>query len=837
MALAVDAAGKVKATPTGKITGRKRANEGGGAAALREALGSNALQPVAKQSLPGEEPVANQLERGRAATPQRTRQASQPQVSWSPSGPVTSSPAPGLSGYQGMSAKATQKVDLPKRRDWSDTNSSYEDYFRQAGMSDDDINGMTSRQTQAEFKPNASSPQDLVDVATIGNPVDTFTSIDDGTLDYNHLASDTMTGTQYLKYSELGMGGRPVQEIDPTKTYSKHAEMSEYDFSPYVPDSTAAIDMLIDDLVDKPAQWGSVISNSRTNGNPLSDFFNNLAGHPNDYTIHVGDQDYSGLDFDKLSPAYMHQLDYYSQFQPERFLTPPADGSSYTAILNEAMIPDMDGNETYHYGSMLDIVPASYAITFDDGTIAHVSSDYIDSITYVDGNGDQYWSQPSGPIPTVDGGYVTPAGMANDIMQVSSLVTFSDGSSVETPVWPGDDGGVYIDTPQVMEVTDKTAHGQLPADLSSLNDVSTILSEAQQDGVSPLRYANVVFVPDLVMSDGSSISRDDVYRMYHDDDASNDPEDESDDDISYTFGPDAVLPFGILGRTTPMWGFDNRPRRLMNQEVFTEDGPNFDDIGNNILDWTMGSIPISLPGVIPWVQSASSATSSAHGIDPQSYSPVTNSYNLIAGNYDDEGNLRYGNQSTTDATKWWNALGTTIVPLTENLAGNVGSDPMKKGIEMALGRSLLPDNPTFWQVLGNAVVDAGGESLEEIIGNPVEEGTQYGFGQNFYANQMADDEGHPMYDLYNEIRDPNTTWRDRVGNAVDLNDTLNAAIGGAGVSALMNPLLPVELAKGAVRDNARRRSGVGSQFIEAHDSDRQVSEDYLRNFSDRFRGE
>ena len=547
--------------------------------------------------------------------------------------------------------------------------------------------------------------------------LESLAMIDDGsTYDYAHMTSDLMTGTQYIHYVEdLGMPGRPIGQIDPTKIYSKRRENVNYGFTPFTPDSVALNQMAVNNVLDLPARIGSYVGGLRESITP-------------DYTITYGSGDgrktISGREFDRLSTPYINQMRW-----------------RYGA----------DTGQTYEFS-----IPST------DGTVRTALGEIVDS------------------------------GYTGDTFHI----TFSDGQTIDV-------------------------------------DPEFIASAAQDDGTLNLDYRivrpGVKDIPDLVMPDGTRIPYADVERLYFDTDIEDSKSNPDDDDISYGF-----MPLGL-----------NRPSRLMQQELFTSN-PNderaFENLRNvpivgdikkgfdplSIVDWTLGSIPISFSSSLwsPWVYSASNATTSITGADPATYNRDTDSYGLIAGYYDDDGNLHYGvtdqngeiDQRRSDSMRFWNALGNAAVPLTENIAGNVGSDPFKRLLTRTGLLEALPSNPTLNQVIKHSLIDAAGEGIEEIIGNIFDEFTTYG-PEGMFANQAIDENGIPMYDVSNaEIRNYDTPLQDRFRNFADPAELGNAFAGGVGVSAAMSAIpsrrfnpdgtIMRRIAEAAARDRARKMTGV-----------------------------
>lgn len=665
----------------------------------------------------------------------------------------------------------------------TETNQSYEDFFIDNGASEEDVAAMSIRD-DADIL--AQLGEGTLDQTTNAGATGDAGVIDDGSsYDYNHVTSNWMTGTQYLRYiEELGIQGRPIELIDPRGIYNKQEELVNYGFVPYTPDWMSAIERNGANLMMLPGRVAGEVGNLREHITP-------------DYTISIDGRSISGRDFDERVTPYIQQNIRNSQYRPMTYLVPPEDGRNATVYVNEWSIPSDDGTMTYHYGDPLSI---------DDG--------------------------PDGSI----------------------TASFSDGSVVTLPRELTIDQMVGLFTnDNVHMVRADQAHGQLPDDLSSLNDMTYIMNESRRSGISPLAYANVLYYPDLVLSDGTSISYEDAQRIYYDE-TPGDDETSDDDGISYDFS-DRALPFL----------FDNKPARFNAQEMISsdEDGRlrvDLSDIGNNAVDFTAGSLPISLslPFWNPWVYSASSSLASLAGVDPSSYDPRTGSYLPIAGYYDENGDLRYGVQALTpegedwmaldpelhvdqdmsDNLRYWNALGTAAVPFTEEIAGSVGGSDLLGNL-LGVSDKAMRDvvAPSVGRLLLRDLYGPVGEGLEEIAGNHFDELTNYGL-QGLWADQAIGPDGRPMYDVVGrEIRDYGTPVTNRVMNAFDPAEMGNAFAGGMLVSGVMGA--PGLIHKPFEYANAKRRhanyveNGV-APYVEPEDVDEyEPSKEYLSQFDDQ----
>ena len=644
-------------------------------------------------------------------------------------------------------------------------------------------------------------------------------AIDDGTsYDYAHMTSGWMTGPQYMRYVEMGMGGRPIEEIDPTQVYSKWDESQRYNFIPFVPDQYTSNMLVAENITRIPGELGTMVSNLRETATPS-------------YSITYGEGDgttINGEEFDRRAPAYLNQYYYNLQYHPERL----------GATVREYAIPDANGQVTYAHGDPTELnANDTLYITYDDGQTVGYTPDEYGS-----------WDVEDGTMMIPDE-YVSEHGDISGSSYGFSL-TFSDGQTVDiSPDYLmsnlDENGTLSLDDP--VDVPLSEAQGWLPEDVSSI----------------VTGYEN----PDLVLSDGTAIPLEDVERIYWDKTPENDedPVDalrnpiSTDDDIRYGFDRFGIGPLSV----------SNKPRRLMNQEMIDFDNPEdrFDttDLMDNTVDWTLGSIPISMGTTLPFVYSGSNALTGAYGIEPASYNQATGSRGLMAGGWDENGNLRYGvqdaegnvDQGESDSTRLWGTLGNAAVPLTEMLVGPVGAQiiPLEK-----LTKN-IPFKSDVTRLLADTIVGAAAEGVEEDLGNVFEEWQQYG-PSGMFAKPLTDEYGNVVRDMYgHESRDiDNTSDTDRLVNFFNPNDLANSFLGGAAVSMLMDPLTsPINsqsfvrnIGPAIARDNARRQTGV-DRYVETDlerkareameeggvfnpPEPRTVSPRYLSNFNDDMRG-
>lgn len=434
------------------------------------------------------------------------------------------------------------------------------------------------------------------------------------------------------------------------------------------------------------------------------------------YKIRKDGIEIDGRTFDREAPAYVSQI----SSDLNDYVAPPARDVPYSTLVREWRVPGEYGDhDGYHYGQWT-ADPTTRTLEFEDGTT--VTLDPVQ------------WTRILGG-PGYD----------------------SEGLSYR-----------LVDVGQAAHEIDPTQFEQ----------------------------GQVFYIPDLVMSDGTRLNYSQVNSIYFD----RDPNDTSEDGISYESHAWQPLPSRLLSGE-PV---------LDASETTDEDGmalPSWlPGLGNmrlnrnfnpwNVLDWTLGSVPIML-GPASWVYSLSSASPARYGFDTASYDPTEHTYNYLSGGYDDDGNLVFGayvpnpdpetreeqpyviDPRYTEELRALNVLGNITVPLTEELAGNVGPQFLRGRWDDA-----LEQGATRGQALAHRARGTLAEAGEEIVGNPFEELSRYGIS-GFYANPLRRD-GEIVYDpMGHEIRDLTTSPNDRWANALNAADIANAAIGGAGVSALL----------------------------------------------------
>lgn len=230
-----------------------------------------------------------------------------------------------------------------------DSTQAYEDYFSQLTM-DDDVQKPEQSESYFDAWRGKSAPGDrsLGDVPTapLQTSADTDygqelanyymrTGVDDGTTTEGR-TSNYMTGAQYKKYADLGMGGRPVEDIDDNTVYSKNDEFKNFGFTPYIPDRDAALKMNREAAAAGPTKLFNALANAREDAT--------------DYTI----DGYSGKAIDNAAAKYYEQVEnqtgdesrYIFNGTPEFDSVAPGD-PNYQAWISDEWTFTTDDGESY----------------------------------------------------------------------------------------------------------------------------------------------------------------------------------------------------------------------------------------------------------------------------------------------------------------------------------------------------------------------------------------------------------------------------------------------------------------------------------------------------------
>lgn len=131
-------------------------------------------------------------------------------------------------------------------------------------------------------------------------PVDTNQAalyIDDGTQYEENLTSLYMTGDQYRKYVEAGLGGRDTEDIDPDRVYNKLNENKAYGFTYYRPDDMTEAIMKAESIPAAYSSFWSSVGNARPQNDKVT---------VNGKEVDLGDFYDKGQDYfdNVVSPAF-----------------------------------------------------------------------------------------------------------------------------------------------------------------------------------------------------------------------------------------------------------------------------------------------------------------------------------------------------------------------------------------------------------------------------------------------------------------------------------------------------------------------------------------------------
>lgn len=620
-------------------------------------------------------------------------------------------------------------------------NDSYEDYFASLGM-----NPVLLDDMRAPIRTGSAS---------ILHPSSAF-DVDNGTMDSDHLTSRFMTGSQYIRYKKsLGdlAGNRPIEDIEDSDyvTYDKADEFNQYGFIPYVPTEDVAISYHLDNVAAAPRKAAANLARLRENVGPEVTITMNANDDNPD-----NDVTFSNKDFERrVNPFFVKWNDIWNNNQ-KSLLHPPVNTEDYTTWVHEYSVPTDDGGVEYHYGELLDMSPTG-------GPEGHPEEEFDETGKYIG----------------------------------SWTLSFSDGTqqtvSSDTKDNMIDDEG-YIRLENTYVTPDEMAYPVSDTEALNTRDYDRIDGDSSSPGV--------YYTPDLVLSDGTRINVYEAQDIYHNEA----------DDVKYngiTSLGDAVPVLGKIPVVNLLANnISNKPNRLITQEMIGSGGItdpstwDFTDAVNNTANWTLGSLPISAPGIIPWIFSTSQALPSLAGVNGSSYDPTTGSYRMISedpylARFDENGKLRIGSSA-------WNGLGTFSTPAAEMIAGPIGVDPFwGKMSGKFIDRVLKSPVSKFF---AKKIAGALGEGFEEVVGNLPEDLTNYGLSGAF-ANPIyqTDENGDVILDpdtnepmiardqaSYNELRDESTPLPTRVSNFLDLDnggqDPINSFLGGVLVDAVLDNL-------------------------------------------------
>ena len=700
----------------------------------------------------------------------------------------------------------------------------------------------------------------------------TNTGLDDGLHnDWMSITADAMTGTQYKHYrDDLGMGGR--DDIDLAGKYSKRLEQLENGFMPFTPRMQEYVSGGFRNAFSLPARLGSFVSDIRSVITP---------DYQMEYSSGGDKKTISGRAYDRAIQPYVDNYYHDMQYDKNKFLTKPEDGTPYDGIVKQFEVPDVNGNPTYHYGIHLETTEmpdGTYQMAFSDGSTVRTSPEFlkqvgdkglryeqvplsaarelIDEDQLLDRNRYQYLVNEY-VIPDAYTGedtyhYVAPSGFSSNGDGTYAL-QFADGSVANlTTDWieqnldeegkfqPRPTGRVFVDNANTdIYHEDTDAPGLIVRPIEESNPERSSLYDNPE--TAPLAY-----YPSMVMDDGTVINSADALRLWNDKSVDDDKNENglSDDDIHYNLSGiagDVPVLGGIMSMIPFVNQVSNKPRRLGSQELVEDGNINWADMANNAVDFTAGSLPISIGKVLPWVYSFSTSLDSLEGGNHATYNPSTGYEMLNRGGYDENGNLFEGvvnedgtrNDSKSESAKWLNWLGNLTVPGTEMLVGPIGEAGLPIG--KVTDKFINPKSATGrW--LKNMIVGSIEEGIEENLGNVPEELTQYGL--DAFAEPVINEKtNEPMKDLYgNEIRGQ-TSDRERLGNMAEAVFTdPNAFLGGALVSSVMQSVIPhanpetrrmevagTELMKAINRDLAKVSSGA-DRYIPASDEELENTE-------------
>lgn len=350
-----------------------------------------------------------------------------------------------------------------------------------------------------------------------------------------------------------------------------------------------------------------------------------------------------------------------------------------------------------------------------DGTVLFTQTSNIKGqplYEIINDAGDTLWMQdPDNPESLNN---VPKSKLDNGVMTIR--VEFEDGSHINL------DGYGYNDDPY--------------------SEYMYLFGEGSQDH----RKVNESSLPRYEMGNGDSLSIEDVRRILEDDQAMSGSDEQKkgskDEGIEYDFGPGNLSkPSAYLGELTEGdWG-DFAPVML---DTLAQSAPYFVKqisipvgisdafMASKNLDPTQTKNDRTYGQAVGTIDDATLKAMEDLGIDVEDYKDYYN------------GNGLWGER----------VLANALMPFTEMGYGSIGTK-LKNPLSKALRKS-MPFNPAIPYI--DAVMGAGGEALEEIPGNWVEEARRNGFTKSWYGDYLRD-------------KDTNEILRDSLGNPLVTQDS------------------------------------------------------------------
>lgn len=661
---------------------------------------------------------------------------------------------------------------------------------------------------------------------------DVLTAIDDGkTMDYDHLTADRATGEAMQQYVEQGFGGRTWWEYSPYLEYLKSDEAQKHGFKSYLPDDRSYVNMGVTNVLDLPSDWAGSLGDARTRVLPSATIRYDVDNDP-ETTDDIIDLDLR--DFNYRDTAYYHNMEKLAAQNPDIFLRRPENdeihGAPVTTTVLENAVKNMNGDTEYAYGDIQSADRSddfSIGVPLVDGSVisvpekdfGHNSEGKIETLPDWLKDEDVDWD-PNKEWPVNDD-------------WTHYIVSYSDGSTIDVPRDEYDswykNGIANPKTFPARYVSIDEASGELPSDLDSLNE--WYRENGSNEDTTWLDYP-VQYTPDLVMADGTRLTYSQFMDIFTDEGKDKRPNDFAGTNVAYDYN--------LL----------NKPRSLMKNggQLFNEDlSRNWDDFIPGAIDMTLGSLPISFDQTA-WPLSVTQALSkSMNGLEANGYDSLTDSDMFISGEIDENtGELV---PTVNDVNRLSAMAGNALIPLTENIAGNVS------------GRSFIPAlsgdvpmNPTLQQLAKAWFLGNLGEGIEEIPGNVFDELTMYADsaygipidsktgehlmkrdlpfgplvpvrdenGDYKFVNKKTGEPITEKRDSMNHVyKDPNTSMADRFANfATNYPDLLNAIAGGYSVGGMMSIPNIMAVPKAVKETNYRKKMGL-PQYVEPEEVERE----------------
>ena len=249
-----------------------------------------------------------------------------------------------------------------------DTRKVYEDYFdSQGGLEQSyETGGSMINRALSSASPEMLQDPQFAEYASylnvepdrlglIGQGLDKMSreNFDDGTMRADSVKGKYMLGSVYKQYVALGMGGRPIDEIEDNAVYNKLDEMRDYNFVPYITDENQFRSWTASQMFDDISTAYNAFSQARDRFTDANYNYNGQRISRQDLYDHVGD--------------YYKDLNEYFE---------------NAELINSSIVPPDDPSVDDSYVPIKKV----WQVPLDDGSVESIESDYDPICTYDSNN-------------------------------------------------------------------------------------------------------------------------------------------------------------------------------------------------------------------------------------------------------------------------------------------------------------------------------------------------------------------------------------------------------------------------------------------------------------------